>query len=77
MLYSMLSNAYLKARAYILPGADGLGAESEERNCDSPHLPDSTSTKSIASQDALTVAETGVNTDVVAIYKALGGGWTS
>lgn len=30
----------------------------------------------LAAEDALTVAETGVNTDVVAIYKALGGGWT-
>lgn len=29
----------------------------------------------LAAEDALTVAETGVNTDVVAIYKALGGGW--
>jgi multidrug efflux system outer membrane protein len=31
----------------------------------------------LAAEDALSVAETGVNTDVVAIYKALGGGWTS
>lgn len=30
----------------------------------------------LAAEDALTVAETGVNTNVVAIYKALGGGWT-
>lgn len=30
----------------------------------------------LAAEDALSVAETGVNTDVVAIYKALGGGWT-
>ena len=30
----------------------------------------------LAAEDALTVAETGVNTDVVAIYKALGGGWS-
>lgn len=29
----------------------------------------------LAAEDALSVAETGVNTDVVAIYKALGGGW--
>jgi multidrug efflux system outer membrane protein len=29
----------------------------------------------LAAQDALTAAETGANTDVVAIYKALGGGW--
>ena len=29
----------------------------------------------LAAEDALTVAETGVNTDVVAIYKALDGGW--
>ncbi|SFK54265.1 efflux transporter outer membrane subunit [Caulobacter sp. UNC279MFTsu5.1] len=31
----------------------------------------------LAAEDSLTVAETGVNTNVVAIYKALGGGWTS
>lgn len=31
----------------------------------------------LAAEDALTVAETGVNTNVVAIYKALGGGWTA
>ncbi|MDG2531289.1 efflux transporter outer membrane subunit [Caulobacter endophyticus] len=30
----------------------------------------------LAAEDSLTVAETGVNTDVVAIYKALGGGWS-
>ncbi|WP_269714589.1 efflux transporter outer membrane subunit [Caulobacter sp. NIBR2454] len=30
----------------------------------------------LAAEDALSVAETGVNTNVVAIYKALGGGWT-
>ncbi|MBI1686439.1 efflux transporter outer membrane subunit [Caulobacter hibisci] len=30
----------------------------------------------LGAEDALTVAETGVNTDVVAIYKALGGGWS-
>ncbi|PXA84936.1 RND transporter, partial [Caulobacter sp. D4A] len=30
----------------------------------------------LSAEDALTVAETGVNTDVVAIYKALGGGWS-
>lgn len=30
----------------------------------------------LAAEDALTVAETAVNTDVVAIYKALGGGWS-
>ena len=41
MLYSLLSNAYIKARAYIMPGATDLGAESEERDCDSPHLSDS------------------------------------
>lgn len=29
----------------------------------------------LAAEDSLSVAETGVNTDVVAIYKALGGGW--
>jgi multidrug efflux system outer membrane protein len=29
----------------------------------------------LAAEDALSVSETGVNTDVVAIYKALGGGW--
>lgn len=29
----------------------------------------------LAAEDALSVAETAVNTDVVAIYKALGGGW--
>lgn len=29
----------------------------------------------LAAEDSLTVAETSVNTDVVAIYKALGGGW--
>lgn len=31
----------------------------------------------LAAEDSMTVAETGVNTNVVAIYKALGGGWTS
>lgn len=31
----------------------------------------------LAAEDALSVAETGVNTDVVAIYKALGGGWSA
>ena len=30
----------------------------------------------LAAEDSLTVAETGVNTNVVAIYKALGGGWS-
>jgi len=30
----------------------------------------------LAAEDALSVAETSVNTDVVALYKALGGGWT-
>jgi multidrug efflux system outer membrane protein len=29
----------------------------------------------LAAEDALTVAQTAANTDVVAIYKALGGGW--
>jgi multidrug efflux system outer membrane protein len=29
----------------------------------------------LAAEDALTVAQTSANTDVVAIYKALGGGW--
>lgn len=29
----------------------------------------------LTAEDALSVAETGVNTNVVAIYKALGGGW--
>lgn len=31
----------------------------------------------LAAEDALSVAETAVNTDVVAIYKALGGGWSA
>jgi outer membrane protein, multidrug efflux system len=31
----------------------------------------------LSAEDALSVAETAANTDVVAIYKALGGGWTS
>jgi len=31
----------------------------------------------LAAEDSMTVAETGVNTNVVAIYKALGGGWSS
>ena len=31
----------------------------------------------LASEDDLTTAETGVNTAVVAVYKALGGGWTA
>jgi multidrug efflux system outer membrane protein len=31
----------------------------------------------LAAEDALSVAETGANTDIVAIYKALGGGWTA
>jgi multidrug efflux system outer membrane protein len=30
----------------------------------------------LAAEDALTVAQTGANTDIVAIYKALGGGWS-
>jgi multidrug efflux system outer membrane protein len=30
----------------------------------------------LAAEDSMTVAETGVNTNVVAIYKALGGGWS-
>jgi multidrug efflux system outer membrane protein len=30
----------------------------------------------LAAEDALSVAQTGANTDVVAIYKALGGGWS-
>jgi multidrug efflux system outer membrane protein len=30
----------------------------------------------LAAEDALSVAETDINTDVVAIYKALGGGWS-
>ena len=30
----------------------------------------------LAAEDALTEAETGSNTDIVAIYKALGGGWS-
>ncbi|WP_312163270.1 efflux transporter outer membrane subunit [Phenylobacterium sp.] len=29
----------------------------------------------LAAEDAVSVAETGVNTDVAALYKALGGGW--
>jgi multidrug efflux system outer membrane protein len=29
----------------------------------------------LAAEDALTAAQTGANTDIVAIYKALGGGW--
>ncbi|HVK41582.1 MAG TPA: efflux transporter outer membrane subunit, partial [Phenylobacterium sp.] len=29
----------------------------------------------LAAEDAVSVAETGVNTDVAAVYKALGGGW--
>ena len=29
----------------------------------------------LAAEDALTAAQTAANTDVVAIYKALGGGW--
>ncbi len=31
----------------------------------------------LAAEDGLSVAETGVNTAVVAVYKALGGGWTA
>lgn len=31
----------------------------------------------LAAEDSLSIAETGVNTSVVAIYKALGGGWKS
>jgi multidrug efflux system outer membrane protein len=31
----------------------------------------------LAAEDDLTVAQTRANTDVVAIYKALGGGWGS
>jgi len=31
----------------------------------------------LAAEDALTSAETGVNTAVVGVYKALGGGWTA
>lgn len=31
----------------------------------------------LAAEDAVSVAETGVNTDVAAVYKALGGGWPS
>ena len=42
MLYSLLSHAYIKARAYMMPGATGLEAEGETRDCDPPHLPDST-----------------------------------
>ncbi|MDB5405651.1 MAG: efflux system, outer rane lipoprotein NodT family, partial [Rhodospirillales bacterium] len=30
----------------------------------------------LIAEDALSVAETSINTDVVAIYKALGGDWT-
>ncbi len=29
----------------------------------------------LAAEDDLTAAQTGANTDIVAIYKALGGGW--
>ena len=29
----------------------------------------------LAAEDALTAAQTDANTDIVAIYKALGGGW--
>ena len=29
----------------------------------------------LAAEDAVASAETGVNTDVAAVYKALGGGW--
>jgi multidrug efflux system outer membrane protein len=32
---------------------------------------------SLAAEDALATAETGVNTAVVGVYKALGGGWTA
>jgi len=30
----------------------------------------------LQAEDALSVAQTGANTDVVGVYKALGGGWS-